>query len=110
MPANPCAASSSRRAWNRARIGIGEDDRAELLPIQRALGGHDAAAELRHDLLPGRLLRLDHVTGESIGVDDLAAELPEDLRDRALPRRDAAGESNEQKPPRGAHTSAQSPP
>ena len=43
------------------------------------------------------LLRLDHVTGESIGVDDLAAELPEHLRDRALPRRDAAGEADEEK-------------
>src|SRR2546425_970665 len=93
-----------------APVGIGEDDRTELLPIERTVGVHDAAAEVRHDLLPGRLLRLDHVTGEPVGVDDLAAELPEQLRDRAFPRRDAAGEPDEQEGRRAAHTSAQSPP
>src|SRR5262249_12783328 len=91
-------------------LRIGEDDRAELLSVERPAGGEDVPAELSCDLGQRRLARLDHVAREEIGVDDLAPELAQERRDRALPRRDAAREADQQKFSRRAHTSAQSAP
>src|SRR5207302_5374198 len=93
-----------------APFRIGEDDRAQLLPIERAVAGQNVLTELGHDRRPGGLTRLDHLAREEISIDDLAAELTQERRDRALPRRDAAGEPHQQELAGGAHTSAQSPP
>ena len=62
-------ASSRRR-----RAGVGEDDGAQSLAVEGAVGLHDVGAELRHDLRVGRLARLDHLAREQVGIDDHAAQ------------------------------------
>ena len=83
-----------------APLGRGEDDRAELLPVEGAVSIQDPATELGHDRRMRRLPRLHHVTRETVSVDDLGAEPTEALRHRALPGRDTAGEPDEQELPR----------
>src|SRR5262249_51727979 len=91
-----------------AALGIGEDDRAEALAVEHAVGGDDVGPELRGDRRPRRPTRPHHLARQDIGVDDLATELTQECRDRALPRPDAAGEPDQQELAGRAHTSAQS--
>src|SRR5262249_61145959 len=84
--------------------------RPGLFGVGGPVGFRPVGTEFLDDPGPGGLARLAPLAGELIGVDDLGTEPPEHVRSRALPRRDPAGEPDEQELARGAHTCAQSSP
>src|SRR5262249_60727454 len=81
-----------------------------VLAVEVPVGVQQLASEFPDNPAPGGPARLDPLAGKLIGVDDLGPEPPEHVRSRALPRRDPAGEPDEQELARGAHTCAQSSP
>src|SRR5437588_631429 len=78
--------------------GLGEDDRGQLLPVQRPVGSEDVT-ELPHDLGQRGLARRDDLARQLVGVDEDCAQARQDLGDRALAGGDAAGETDEQEAP-----------
>src|SRR5437667_98978 len=91
-----------------ALLGNGEDDDAELRPVERPVALEDPPPELGDDVVVGGLAGRDHLAREHVGVDDHAPETTEDLGNGGFAGRDAPGQSHEQKLP--GHTSAQSGP
>src|SRR3989441_88845 len=91
-----------------ALLGNGEDDDAELLPVERSVALEDPPPKLGDDVVVGGLAGRDHLAREHVSVDDHAPETTEDLGDGGFAGRDAPGQSHEQKLP--GHTSAQSGP
>ena len=88
------------RPRSRARVFVGERDRAEPLAIELAVGGQDRGAEPRDELGERRLARLDDLARELVGIDHRRAALREHARDGALARRDAAGQPDHAAPSR----------
>ena len=77
-------------------IGAGEDDGAERLAVEAAVGLQHRGAELLHDLGERRLARLHDFTGQHVGVDDDRPQAAEHRRDRALAGGDPTGQPDEQ--------------
>ncbi len=107
-PVNPCVPAvgdlahdlaEDERVYDgvqcRAALGVPEDDGAELLAVDRAVGGDDRAAEglddAREPFAPGRVDPM----ADLVGVDDVGAELGEHAADDALPRADTAREPDD---------------
>ena len=74
--------------------GVSEDDRSQLLSIDRAIGSKDLRAERRdHAVISGAARRVGGVR-DFVGVEEWRAELAENFRDRAFARSDSARETN----------------
>src|SRR5439155_20206630 len=80
----------------------------ELLAVEQPVGPQDPAPERRDDVVVRGLAGYHHLAREHVGVDDHAAEPPEDLGDGGFAGRDAPRQPHEEEPPR--HTSAESAP
>jgi hypothetical protein len=72
-----------------------EDDCAERVAVNRAVGIQYVLAEHLDDVPPGRLVRLHGIAGELVGINDDCTALFEHLGDGAFPGRHAACESDE---------------
>ena len=59
----------------RQLAGIGEDDGAEALAVDRAVGADDVGSELGDDLVPTRRTRRVGLVADAVGVDHQRAEL-----------------------------------
>jgi hypothetical protein len=75
---------------------VGEDDVGERLAVDRSVLEQHPRPEVVADLAPRRGARHHHLAGDVVGVDDLGSPLGEHGRDRALARRDAPGEPDQQ--------------
>ena len=78
-----------------SRRRIVENRRAELLPVESAVGLQHFGAECFDDFFPGVALGLDDFPRQRVGVDDRRAEAREDFRDRSFSRGDAAGQADQ---------------
>ena len=78
------------------RRRVGEDDRAERAPVDRAAGlGQDARAEGRHDLLVDRLAGPLQLVRHPVGVDRVRAQLAQQPDHGALAAGDVAGQADQ---------------
>ena len=83
-------------------LGVAEDDGAEALSIQVAVGLQHIRPELGGDLGERGLAGHHHLAGEEVRVDHLRAEVGEHLAHRALAGGDAAGQADEEEAPHRA--------
>ncbi len=87
---------ADRRVGDRVEIGervrVAEDQVGERGPDHPALGVEDPRSEPVDERLIGRAVRLDHLAGDQVRVDQCGAPLLEHRGHRRLPGPDAAGE------------------
>ena len=98
----PCSSSRMRSptsGWTiafsfAAQLGVGEDDLAELLPVQGAVRGQHAGAEHADHLGQAGGARLDDLAGHLVGVDDQRAVAGQPPGHLALAGADPAGQAD----------------
>src|SRR6185295_6980719 len=78
-----------------AAIGVGEDDRAEPLAVDRAVGREHVAPEGLDDALPALAPGRVDAVADLVGIDHVRAELGEHRADHALSGADAAGQADD---------------
>ena len=71
--------------------GLLKIDRAQFLAVESLVGLQNFGAECFNNFFPGIATGLDHLARQRIGIDDGGAETPQDFRNRAFSRGDAAG-------------------
>ena len=57
------------------RVRVGENDRAQLSAVDRAVGQQDIASESLDDAPVFRRTRLEQLVGDAVGVDHLGTQL-----------------------------------
>src|SRR5690606_39582153 len=73
---------------------VGEDDTAQYLAVERAIGTQDDAAEVLHYGVEGLGTRLQQGATDDIGINHFSAECGEEVADSCLAAADAAREAN----------------
>jgi len=75
-------------------LGVGEDQLAHGIAVERAFGGDEAGAKGLCDGCNGGATRGGAGAGDGVGIDQLAAQLLQHVGHRAFAAANAAGEAN----------------